>query len=505
MEHEQLLGSYDQHRSCHAQRSSFSAFSRYNRRAVGSQTIDDRFVLEHEAASGGMGTVHKGRDLATGAPVAIKLMRRAGGEVQLRFDREARILRSLEHPAIVRYVAHGILEGGSPYLVMDWIDGELLDQRMDTPGLTVAETVAVGRRVAGALAHAHDAGVVHRDIKPSNLIAPGGDLDRLMVIDFGVARAMAQPGSLTETGAVVGTPAYMSPEQVRGERGIGPTTDVFALGCVLYSCLTGRVTFHGRRFLALRAKIIFWDPPPVRELAPEVPAELEELVMSMLAKAPSRRPADGKAVRALLDALPAYGAEAPAPPRPRVQRAPRSSPPPGAAVEAARLVSIIVVASPDSLEPTTVPEPAVAEELGADEPSEHVDASLEDSLLRFGAAVDRLPDGTMIATLTDADSAREQARAAVRCAQALRTRYPDALIGVATGEVRADEEADLVEDLVQQLAKDAMATMFSGVIDTQIPPGAILLDERTAALVEQDTPLLRTRGAAYVRPDVTAS
>jgi serine/threonine protein kinase len=471
--------------------------SRYNIRSVGAQTIDDRFVLEHEAASGGMGTVHRGRDLATGATVAIKLMRKAGVEVQLRFDREARILRSLTHPAIVRYVAHGIHDDGAPYLVMDWIDGVLLDQLMDRPGITVAQTIEVGRRVAGALGHAHAAGVVHRDVKPSNLIAPDGDLARLMVIDFGVARAMAAPGSLTETGAVVGTPAYMSPEQVRGERGIGPTTDVFALVCVLYSCLTGRVTFHGKRFLALRAKIIFWDPPPIRELAPEVPPELEELVMSMLSKSANRRPADGNAVLALLDALPPVVAEEPAPPRPRQQRAPRAEPRPGVA-EAARLVSIIVVASPDSLEPTTVPEPGV--QVDEEEPDEHLDRSLEDSMLGFGAAIDRMPDGTMIATLTDADNARAQARAAVRCAQTLRSRYPDALIGVATGEVRADEEADMVEDLVQQLAKDAMATMFSGVIETHIPPGAILLDERTAELVRDETPLLETRGASYVRP-----
>jgi serine/threonine protein kinase len=472
--------------------------SRYNLSAVDAKTIDDRFVLEHEAGSGGMGTVHRGRDLATGAAVAIKLLRKAGVEVQLRFDREARILRSLAHPAIVRYVAHGILDDGAPYLVMDWIDGQLLDQRMDEPGLTVAETVAVGRRVAGALGHAHATGVVHRDVKPSNLIAPDGDLARLMVIDFGVARAMTAPGSLTETGAVVGTPAYMSPEQVRGERGVGPTTDVFALGAVLYSCLTGRVTFHGKRFLALRAKIIFWDPPPVRELAPEVPPELEELVMAMLSKSASRRPADGNAVLALLDALPPIVGEEPAPPRPRQNRAPKSEPRPGV-VEPARLVSIIVVASPDSLEPATVPERGQESEASLED--SRLDASLEDSLLRFGAAIDLLPDGTMIATLTDADTARAQARTAVRCAQTLRARYPDALIGVATGEVRADEEADLVEDLVQQLAKDAMATMFSGVIDTQIPPGAILLDEKTAELVREDTPLLKTRGATYVRPD----
>src|SRR5215510_16247890 len=102
-----------------------------------------------------MGTIYRGRDTRTGAPVAIKLLHRAGIDVQRRFDREAKILRELSHASIVRYVAHGVLDDGAPYLVMDWIDGQLLDARMDAPGLTVVETVEVARRVAGALAHAH--------------------------------------------------------------------------------------------------------------------------------------------------------------------------------------------------------------------------------------------------------------------------------------------------------------------------------------------------------------
>jgi serine/threonine protein kinase len=457
------------------------------------QTIDDRFVLEAEAeaASGGMGTVYRGRDLRTGGPIAIKLLRRAGAAVQKRFDREAAILSSLSHPAIVPYVAHGILTDGSPYLVMDWIDGELLDARMQGPGLTMAETLTVARRTAEALAFAHARGVVHRDIKPSNLIAPGAQLDRLMVIDFGVARDASLPGSLTETGTVVGTPSYMAPEQVRAERDLGPAVDVFALGCVMYGCLTGRVTFSARRFLALRAKIMFWDPPPVRELAPEVPPALDALVMRMLAKAPSARFADGAEVVAALEALP--------PMPPSTERRPRmhgSRPTPRPLVSEAlptRRVSIIVVTSPDSLEESEPPA----------EPVVHEDVSLAESLLHYGAAVDVLPDGARVATLTDADSAHQQALAAVRCALVLRQRFPEWLIGIATADVQPAQEPELIDELVGALAQDAMATVFSGVVESLVPRGAIRLDARTAALVDRDFEIIRARGAAYVRGDAT--
>ncbi|HTJ45459.1 MAG TPA: serine/threonine-protein kinase [Kofleriaceae bacterium] len=450
------------------------------------KTIHDRFELGAEAASGGMGTVYRGRDLSTGEQIAIKVLRRAGTAEQKRFDREAAILASLSHPTIVPYVAHGILPDGSPYLVMKWIDGELIDTRMQGQGLTIAETLVVARRVAEALAFAHGKGVVHRDIKPSNLIAPGALLEQTMVIDFGVARDATMPGSLTETGAVVGTPSYMAPEQVRGERSLGPAADVFALGCVMYACLTGRVTFSARRFLALRAKIMFWDPPPIREVVPDVPAPLEALVMRMLAKAPASRFPDGAAVLAAIDALPAM---APSEARyPRVYGAKSTPKPPVTGGDPPRRVSIVVVTSPDSLDESEPP---------SDDDS-ITDMSLAESLLNYGAAVDVLPDGARVATLTDADSAHQQAVAAVRCALVLRQRFPEWLIGIATAEVRPSEEPDLIDELVGALAQDAMATVFSGVVDTAVPEGAIRLDDRTASLVERDFRIIRARGAAYV-------
>src|SRR5262249_22957190 len=160
--------------------------------------IDDRFVIEAEAASGGMGTVYRGRDLRTDTVVAIKLLRRAGVDDHQRLAREAGILAELEHPAIVRYVGHGVTISGATYLVVDWVTSETLYARMRAGGLTIAATLVVARRVADALAFAHARGIVHRDIKPANLIFPAGDHTRTTVLDFGIARPVSTTGSLTE-------------------------------------------------------------------------------------------------------------------------------------------------------------------------------------------------------------------------------------------------------------------------------------------------------------------
>src|SRR5579863_1600610 len=129
--------------------------------------IGDRFAIVSRAATGGMGVVYRARDTATGELVALKLLHGGGREEVLRFEREAAILAGLEHPAIVRYVAHGVTKTGKPYLAMSWVDGETLDARLAHEGLSIAETVELGRRVAGALGHAHARGVIHRDLKPA--------------------------------------------------------------------------------------------------------------------------------------------------------------------------------------------------------------------------------------------------------------------------------------------------------------------------------------------------
>src|SRR5262249_29628217 len=156
------------------------------------EAVGSRFVIEDEAASGGMATVYRAWDRQVGGPVAIKVLHvegRQGREETERLQREAGLLAELEHPGIVRYVAHGRTALGAPYLAMEWLEGETLLQRLAAgERLTVGESVELCRRVADALATAHRRSVVHRDVKPGNIFLEGGDLGRVKIVDFGIAR-----------------------------------------------------------------------------------------------------------------------------------------------------------------------------------------------------------------------------------------------------------------------------------------------------------------------------
>lgn len=282
------------------------------RRMEAGQLVAQRFVVEARVASGGMGTVYRAHDRVGGASVAVKLVLDAG-TTGARFAQEARVLGELEHPAIVRYVAHGEDDAGRAYLVMEWLDGEDLGERLARGPLSVEETVTLGRRIAEALAFAHARGVVHRDVKPGNLFLVGRDVARAKVLDFGIARTRgggaydATIVPITRTGAVLGTVGYMSPEQARGAAQVDERTDVFALGCVLYECLVGRPAFAGPTPVAVLAKVLLEEAPRVRTHRRDVPSELDELVARMLAKDPAERPHDVAAALATLATSQASG------------------------------------------------------------------------------------------------------------------------------------------------------------------------------------------------------
>ena len=197
--------------------------------------LDGRFELAEVAGSGGMGTVYRALDRASGAVVALKLLHKVDARAQARFDREARALSRMEHPRIVRYATHGVAPTGEPYLAMEWLSGESLAARLSRQELRVEESVALARAVADALGAAHARGIVHRDIKPSNLFLVDGVLDRVKVIDFGIAQLPDTTSRLTQTAAVVGTLGYMAPEQARGDHEtLDARADIFSLGCVLF-------------------------------------------------------------------------------------------------------------------------------------------------------------------------------------------------------------------------------------------------------------------------------
>jgi eukaryotic-like serine/threonine-protein kinase len=283
------------------------------------EVLAQRFEIERQASSGGMGAIYRGLDRDSGEPVAIKVVVATGLGAAKRFAREARVLSELSHPAIVRYLAQGTTAQGTLFLAMEWLEGEDLAARLRRAPLSVSESLIALRRACEGLAVAHARGIVHRDIKPSNLFLVDRDPGALKVLDFGVARQPDMSRTVTQSGAVLGTVGYMSPEQAIGPRDVDTRADVFALGCVLFECLTGRAAFVGENAVAVLANLLHAVPPRITELRPELDQQLAALVVSMLAKDPNARPTDAAAIlQALDDGFRAVPASKPQPARLRL-------------------------------------------------------------------------------------------------------------------------------------------------------------------------------------------
>ncbi len=261
-------------------------------------TVADRFDIDRLAGSGGMGAVYRAWDRHSGQLIALKVLHAHLVENAERFTSEARLLAELDHPGIVGFIAHGQTQRGEPFIAMEWLEGESLSERLRRENLTVGEALRVCQLVADALGVAHERGVVHRDLKPGNIFLVGTSLDRAKLLDFGIARL---PGhDLTATNAMLGTPGYMAPEQVKTARDITPAADVYALGAVLFRCLTGRRVFDDDNALSMALRVIMEPAPRLSTFRADVPARLDELVAAMLGKEPASRPPTGAAVAAAL-------------------------------------------------------------------------------------------------------------------------------------------------------------------------------------------------------------
>jgi serine/threonine protein kinase len=248
---------------------------------------------------GGMGLVFRAEDPHLRRPVALKLMCPEVAADPLaadRFLREARTAAAVKHDHIVTIYQVG-QDRGMPFIAMEFLRGEALDARIRRLGrLLPFEVMRVGYQTALGLAAAHEAGLVHRDIKPGNVWLEAPD-DRVKVLDFGLARLVRQDADtgLTRTGTVVGTPAYMSPEQASGKP-VDARSDLFSLGAMLYRAATGRLPFPGNSPLAILAALATATPTPPRELVPEIPPQLDELIRRLLAKDPADRPQTAREV-----------------------------------------------------------------------------------------------------------------------------------------------------------------------------------------------------------------
>src|SRR5688572_6696494 len=257
----------------------------------------DHYRIESKLGEGGMGVVYKARDTHLNRLVAIKVLppsRMGDADRKERFVREARAASALNHPGIV--TIHDIRSHeGVDFIVMEYVHGQTLDELIPAGGMRPVHALKHAVQIADALARAHGAGVLHRDVKPSNVMITAEG--RVKILDFGLAK-LAEPAEpsadaatmtrpLTEEGVVVGTAAYMSPEQAEG-RPLDARSDVFSFGALLYETLTGAKPFAADSWLATLAKILKEDPTPPGQLA-RIPPDLEKAVLRCLRKDPARR------------------------------------------------------------------------------------------------------------------------------------------------------------------------------------------------------------------------
>jgi eukaryotic-like serine/threonine-protein kinase len=260
-----------------------------------------RYHVEDVLGGGGMALVYRARDEELDRPVAIKLLAdnlAADEAFRKRFLREARLAAQLAHPNVVQVYDSGEADG-RPYIVMEYVEGETLADLLSRQGrLPPAEAVELALQVCSGLEHAHQAGLVHRDIKPQNLLIRGDGT--VKIVDFGIARS-ARGTRLTETGSVLGTAAYLAPEQAAGEE-VTPAADVYAVGVVLYELLAGRTPRTAESLTQLILTGQEQPIPALRELAPDVPEALEDLIMRCLARIPEYRPPSAGTLAASLSA-----------------------------------------------------------------------------------------------------------------------------------------------------------------------------------------------------------
>jgi serine/threonine-protein kinase len=257
---------------------------------VGMQHFGEYKILE-KLGEGGLGAVYKAVATLTGKVVAIKiLLKRFSGNTTYgeRFSREATLATSLQHPNIVTCLSSGVLQG-MQYLIMEFIEGETLKVRMERCGGKLAErdALSITSEVAKGLACAHAAGIVHRDIKPENILL--GKDGSVKITDFGTAKSFLEDESLSRTGIVLGTPHYMAPEQIRGEKQIDHRADMYALGAMLYYLLTGRVPFDAPSKMEIMRKHLSESLENPMDINPDVSKGAAQIVNKLMAKTPEAR------------------------------------------------------------------------------------------------------------------------------------------------------------------------------------------------------------------------
>jgi serine/threonine-protein kinase len=269
--------------------------------------IAGRFRVECEIGRGGMGAVYRASHLGLERPVAIKILKQefaAHPEVAERFMREARTMARLKHTRAAMIFDAGHLADGRPFIVMEHVEGSTLAETLAREGVFAPErAVRVASEICDVLAEAHALGIVHRDLKPSNIML---NERGVCVLDFGIAKVLQNSTEVTrthpttESGLIIGTPRYMSPEQCLGHK-VGPASDLYSVGVLLYEMLAGRPPFTDQLSSAVLVKQATVPPPPLLALRPDLPRALSQAVHSLLAKNPANRPANASEARRVLE------------------------------------------------------------------------------------------------------------------------------------------------------------------------------------------------------------
>ncbi len=259
--------------------------------------IDNKYRVIRLIGEGGMGAVYEGENTRISRRVAIKVLRTEAAnrpELAARFEREARAAARIGSKYVCDVLDLGDLPTGDSYLVMEFLDGEDLASRLKAGRMPDAEALTVAYQLTDGLATMHEAGIIHRDLKPANVFLSRGThgRDTVKILDFGVSKFASQQNEslhMTATGAVMGTPLYMSPEQARGAKDIDARSDLYAVGVVLYKAVTGKLPFRGENFNEILFKIALEVPPAVLELAPDVDPAFAEIIERAMAKDPNDR------------------------------------------------------------------------------------------------------------------------------------------------------------------------------------------------------------------------
>ncbi|MCA8923817.1 MAG: protein kinase, partial [Planctomycetes bacterium] len=393
--------------------------------------LGPQFVVHRVLGRGGMGIVYAARDLELGRDVAVKLTldAQSSERLQARLEREGQALAQLKHPGIVQVHRAGTLEGRS-FLVCELIEGAR-GLQVASGDLALRERVGLIRDAARAIGAAHAQGIVHRDLKPDNLLVDAAG--KVHVADFGVA-LIADAARLTQTGGLVGTPYYMAPEQISGERdAIGPHSDVWSLGVVLYQTLTGQLPFVSESFGQLGFAIMQATPESPRRLNPEVSSELARVCATAIARDPAQRYPDGEAFARALDAC----LEA-RPTRPALSRA-LVGLLAAAAIVAAALAAAYVARAGEAEPPPTrrddAPQSAAAP-ADSDPGSADLEAELGralDAWRRLSTPLERYVEGVALLRRWPAGAGLERVRAQV--AEAQTAEHPLATLPVTEGGV----------------------------------------------------------------------